>query len=130
MAEHGFRVNPGWVFYAPWEWEPFEKAVEAMFSLKDTPEVVIIPGRRALRFFYRFCGNRGIEIGRDIGVMANDDVDKELRPRVTVTTNDPAVIAADAWKLMEQCLEGKISTRTVQLHVRQGASVRRKTRGR
>ena len=105
-------------------------AVEAMFSLEDTPEVVIIPGRRALRFFYRFCGNRGFEIGRDIGVMANDDVAKELRPRVTATTNDPAVIAADAWELMEQCLRGKISTRTVQLHVRQGASLRRRTKAR
>ncbi|MBR0459106.1 MAG: hypothetical protein IJJ26_07700 [Victivallales bacterium] len=74
---------------------------------------------------YRFCGNRSIEIGRDVGVMATDDVARDLRPRPTTTTNDPVVIAADAWTLMEQCINGQIAVRTTQFFIRQGSSIRR-----
>ena len=122
MAEHGFPVNPAWVLFAPWTWKEFERVMYDFFASGALPEVVIAPGS-TIPFLYRFCGNNGIEIGKDIGVMGCDRYKYNFRAKVTTTTNDPVQIAETAWAVMKETIEGKTVSRTTTLQIQTGTSI-------
>lgn len=122
MAEQGLKIEPEWVFYCGYNWEHFNNSMYKLLKSPRQPEALIVPGS-ALQNLYKFCANNGITIGKELAVMACDDIAPDLRPRATTVTNGPREIGEQAWQVMEQCLRGVEECRFTKLNIITGETV-------
>ena len=105
MSEKHLPVYPDWVFQYDYEWESFNRSMYKMMKSDHAPEVVIVPGC-CMEHLYKFCGNNGITIGRELAVMGNEDLSPELSPRPTSVTNYPEEIVQQMWQIMDALQQG------------------------
>jgi LacI family transcriptional regulator len=89
MAEKGYKVLPEWVQYITYKDIDVEAACRKVFSSEEKPTAVISPDP-ILASVYRFIEKQGMRIGKDVSVVANDDlaITRNLSPAVT-TVNMP-----------------------------------------
>lgn len=112
MAEKGYRV---WShFLAPY---PDEKrlinSLEMMFKRKPTPTAIICPSVW-LPTLYAFLSSRSLLIGRDISVVSTGQ-ESEMLPRPALLTNIPEELAAKAWQMMNEQLQGASTPYSVRI---------------
>lgn len=70
------------------------------------PPTAVIAIDIVLLELYRYCKSHGIRIGKDIAVIACDNLTPHLVPRPSTITHSPENIVEKAWELMEYCLNG------------------------
>lgn len=84
MAENGCRVNPDWVRFTSFEDEYIDEVCSRIFSTSPMPTAIIVPDP-VLSGLYRFLEKKGLRAGRDVSVVATDDLSiaRSLYPTVT-----------------------------------------------
>ena len=124
MAEHGFPVNPSWVFPLSTRHENLEAGMEQIWNSTPRPEALIVPGRSVVARIYRWCRERHIRIGEELAIFCGDDVNMEDFPDVTTVTNNPAEIARTFWRMFLAAERGEpVESRTTKLMIRTGLTV-------
>ena len=124
MAEHGFQVNPAWVFYMSEQNENLEEGLEQMWNAVPRPEVMIIPSAATVPRLYSWCRKHRIRVGVDLAVICRDDVNSERFPEVTTVTNNPTEIAQTFYQMFLAAERGeKVESRTTELMIRVGQTV-------
>ena len=122
MAEHGFKIEPDWVFYCGYNWEHFNSHMYKLMRSARKVEALIVPGS-ALKYIYKYCANNGITIGKELAVMGCDDIAPDLHPRATTVTNAPREIAEQSWQVMLDYCSGIVKSETTCLRIITGETV-------
>lgn len=73
MAERGLKVYPDWVCYTSYKDVDIERACQRVFSTEVKPTAIIVPDP-ILPSVYRFIERSGLRVGKDISIVANDDL--------------------------------------------------------
>lgn len=110
MAEHGLRVDPNWVVFDGYEEKTAWNALEQMFSTTPAPTAVIV-GDLSLGVTYRFLESRGLTVGRDVSVIATDDlaIASTVHPPATCTRIPLDYVARLALDMLEDVLHEQLT---------------------
>lgn len=122
MAENGIKIEPEWVFYCAYNKEHFNHSMHRLLRSSRPVQAVIVPGS-TLQMLYSFCAGNGIKIGCELAVMCSDDIEPDLIPRATTVTNSPREIGVEAWKIMQETMQGKTCRKFTNLRIITGETV-------
>ncbi len=114
MAVHGIKINPCWMQKAAWSEQAIQLCLENIFSAEPLPTVIIVMDNQ-IPLVYSFLAKKGVQVGRDIGVFAQDGMpeNNQLYPSVASGFNPRDVAAMKVWSLFQKQLDGKKCTEAV-----------------
>lgn len=123
MAQNGFHIPQHWqTHFASGQ---LEKALTLTFSGDPKPTALIVYDT-AVEDVYSFLQKGGLEIGKDVSVIATDGspILERLRPTVTTVVSHSNYTLNMVWKLFEMQLRGEqnYSTQEVLLTFKKGDS--------
>jgi DNA-binding LacI/PurR family transcriptional regulator len=127
MAEKGFRVDPKWVNYTSYNDNDIIKSCERVFSSEEIPTAIVLPDP-ILPSVYRFLERKNLKVGKDISIIANDDmaVTRSLSPAVTSVHLSVDSLIEKTLELLKKVLVGEdvpdVYHMPVELIVRESTS--------
>lgn len=119
MAEHGFKVYPHWcVHYDQNDEKSMLNTLNSIFGRKPRPTAFIVPDSE-LPYVYRYLENNGMEVGKDVSVMATDGfmVCRHVFPPAATIVNPVNEAVEFAWEMLEQQLNGDFRPLTREIRV-------------
>lgn len=110
MAENGLRVDPDWVIFDGYDEQPAWGALSRMFATDPAPTAVIV-GDYSLPVTYRFLQSKGLTPGREVSVIATDDlpVASTVHPPATSTRIPLGNVARLALEMLEEVLHERLT---------------------
>ncbi|MFI4910105.1 MAG: substrate-binding domain-containing protein [Sedimentisphaeraceae bacterium JB056] len=108
MAEKGLQVYPEWVCYTSYRDTDIEAACEKLFSLQPKPTAIIAPDP-ILPSMYRFLERRGLYPGKDISIVANDDLSivRHISPSATTVHMPMELVIKRTLETLQDAIMGK-----------------------
>jgi LacI family transcriptional regulator len=108
MAEQGYKVQPEWVCYTSYKDVDIEHACERVFSTEIKPTAIIVPDP-ILPSVYRFLERRGLKIGKDISIVANDDLSvvRNISPAATTVHMSMELVIKRTLETLRDVITGK-----------------------
>ena len=108
MAERGYRVFSDWVSYTSYRDIDIECACDKIFSTEIKPTAMIVPDL-TLSCVYRFLERHGLRIGKDVSVVANDDlaITRNVFPAATTVHMPLELVIKRTLETLQDALSGR-----------------------